>query len=128
MARSTVLTTTLVVMALILGGCATNSPDQGDNINYGEFRQGSEHPAVLMLFGQADDAMQAGNWSAALTYLDQARRIEPRNPYVLYRQAKAVLSAGDSTRAKQLLERARVFANEDDDMLNYLLYELEFQL
>ena len=72
--------------------------------------------------------MQAGNWSAALTYLDQARRIEPRNPYVLYRQAKAVSSAGDSTRAKQLLERARVFANEDDDMLNYLLYELEFQL
>jgi len=47
---------------------------------------------------------------------------------VLYRQAKAYAAAGDSARARQLLERARVFANEDDEMLSYLLYELEFQL
>jgi Flp pilus assembly protein TadD len=81
-----------------------------------------------MLFKQSDNAVQAGNWSAAMTYLDQARRIEPRNPYVLYRQAWASAQSGDTERARQLLERARVFVNKDDDLLNYRLYELEFQL
>jgi Flp pilus assembly protein TadD len=123
-----VRTVVLIAVAGFLAACATTSSQEGASQDYGQYQDGTDHPAVKMLFGQADDAAQAGNWSAALTYLDQARRIEPRNPYVLYRQAKAYAAAGDSARARQLLERARVFAHEDDEMLSYLLYELEFQL
>jgi outer membrane protein assembly factor BamD (BamD/ComL family) len=121
----------LVVISLLLTGlvgCATNDGANKSDADYGQYRDGSEHPAVLMLFKQSDNAVQAGNWSAAMTYLDQARRIEPRNPYVLYRQAWASAQSGDTERARQLLERARVFVNKDDDLLNYRLYELEFQL
>ena len=128
MVPSVVLIAITAGMMSLMAGCASTSIQEGSDKNYGQYRDGSEHPAVLMLFNQADDALQAGNWSAALTYLDQARRIEPRNPYVLYRQAKAVAAAGDTARARQLLERAQVLADEDDEMINYLLYELEFQL
>jgi len=127
MVRSIVLTSAAVVL-LSIQGCATNSSLQEQKTDYGQYSRGSEHPAVLMLFDQSDDALQAGNWSVALTYLDQARRIEPRNPYVLYRQAKAVAAGGDKERARQLLERARVYASTEDEMINYLIYELEFQL
>lgn len=120
----------LVVISLfltVLAGCATQVPISSSD-DYSQYREGSDHPAVLMLFEQSDNAIQAGNWSAALTYLDQARRIEPKNPYVLYRQAWASAQSGDKQRARQLLERARVYANKDDDLLSYRLYELEFQL
>ena len=121
---------TIVLIAVVgfLTACASTSTQDGPTENYGQYQDGTDHPAVKMLFGQADDAAMAGNWSAALTYLDQARRIEPRNPYVLYRQAKTYAAAGDNARARQLLERARVFADDEDEMLSYLLYELEFQL
>jgi len=118
----------LILSMAGLAGCATAPGSPEVTTNYGEYRDGSEHPAVLMLFQQADEAMQAGKPAMALTYLDQARRIEPRNPYVLYRQARAYAVADDNEKARQLLERARVFASSDDEMINYLLYELEFQL
>lgn len=121
----------LVVVSLLLTGlmgCATTEAPSNSADDYSQYREGSEHPAVLMLFKQSDSAIQAGNWSAAMTYLDQARRIEPRNPYVLYRQAWASAQSGDTERARQLLERARVYVNKDDELLNYRLYELEFQI
>lgn len=121
----------LVVVSLLLtglAGCATNVAPSDSVDDYGQYQEGSDHPAVLMLFQQSDNAVQEGNWSAAMTYLDQARRIEPRNPYVLYRQAWASSQRGDTQRARQLLERARVYADKEDELLNYRLYELEFQL
>lgn len=128
MARSMVLITALVGVALLVSGCATNTPSQESYTNVSNTWRGSEHPAVLMLFDQSDMATQVGNWSAALTYLDQARRIEPRNPHVIYRQAKVLVLAGDNARAKQLLDRARVFVGDEDDNLDALLYEIESQL
>lgn len=121
----------LVVISLLLtglSGCATNVAPNDAVDDYGQYQEGSDHPAVLMLFKQSDNAVQEGNWSAAMTYLDQARRIEPRNPYVLYRQAWASAQRGETKRARQLLERARVYADDEDELLNYRLYELEFQL
>ena len=113
----------------LLAGCATtDTSTYGGGEHYGDYAQGSNHPAVITLFQQADMAGQGGNWAAAMTYLDQARRIEPRNPYVLYRQAWVSYQSGDTERARQLLERARVYADPEDDLLAYRLYELSYQL
>jgi len=113
---------------LFLAGCATNNSTQYRGENYSAYPDGTNHPAVITLFDQADAAAQAGNWSAAMTYLDQARRIEPRNPYVLYRQAWTSMQSGDTERARQLLERARVYADPADEQLGVRLYELSYQL
>ena len=113
---------------LMLAGCASNTTTQYSGEDYSAYPDGTNHPAVITLFQQADDAAQSGNWSAAMTYLDQARRIEPRNPYVLYRQAWTSMQSGDTERARQLLDRARVFADPADEQLAYRLYELSYQL
>lgn len=75
--------------------------------------QGEHHPAVASLFAKAEQARQQQLWRKAMTYLDQARQIQPRNPAVFYRQAWVSLQMGDAVRAEQLLQRALVFAGGD---------------
>ncbi|MDF1764282.1 MAG: hypothetical protein P1U57_12810 [Oleibacter sp.] len=126
----------IISMSLTLLACATVNNNGTDGVNgtsnkatdYSQFPLGTDHPAVISLFQQADKAGEEGNWNAAITYLDQARRVEPRNPYVFYRQAWASAQAGDKQRASQLLERARVYTNKDDELLNYRIYKLESEL
>ena len=55
-----------------------------------------------------------------MTYLDQARQIQPRNPAVFYRQAWVSLQMGDAVRAEQLLQRALVFAGGDRELTRRL--------
>jgi predicted Zn-dependent protease len=76
--------------------------------------QGQHHPAVAALFAQAEQARQQRQWQRALTYLDQARQIQPRNAAILYRQAWVSLQLNEANRAEQLLRRALVFSQQPE--------------
>lgn len=82
--------------------------------------QGRHHPAIALLFRQAESARQKNQWYKALKYLDQARQIQPRNAAVLYRQAWVNLRLGQATQAEQLLLRAKVFSRGDNALTRRL--------
>ncbi len=70
---------------------------------------GNHHPAVQVLLTQAEQARQKGNNQQALSYLDRARQIQPRNSAIFYRQAWLNYQLGELQQAQQLLQRAQVF-------------------
>ena len=85
---------------------ASESSEQGDIVRLDE---GNHHPAVQVLFTQAEQARQQGNNQQALSYLDRARQIQPRNSAIFYRQAWLNYKLGELQQAQQLLQRAQVF-------------------
>ena len=87
-------------------GAASDSSKQDDIIRLDE---GNHHPAVQVLLTQAEQARQKGNNQQALSYLDRARQIQPRNSAIFYRQAWLNYQLGELQQAQQLLQRAQVF-------------------
>jgi tetratricopeptide (TPR) repeat protein len=79
---------------------------QGDILRLDE---GEHHPAVQVLLTQAEDARQQGNNQQALSYLDRARQIQPRNSAIFYRQAWLNYQLGELQQSQQLLQRAQLF-------------------
>jgi tetratricopeptide (TPR) repeat protein len=71
--------------------------------------EGEHHPAVQVLLTQAEDARQQGNNQQALSYLDRARQIQPRNAAIFYRQAWLNYQLGELQQSQQLLQRAQLF-------------------
>jgi tetratricopeptide (TPR) repeat protein len=71
--------------------------------------EGEHHPAVQVLLTQAEDARQQGNNQQALSYLDRARQIQPRNSAIFYRQAWLNYQLGELQQSLQLLQRAQLF-------------------
>lgn len=71
--------------------------------------EGDHHPAVQVLLTQAEDARQQGNNQQALSYLDRARQIQPRNSAIFYRQAWLNYQLGELQQSQQLLQRAQLF-------------------
>jgi tetratricopeptide (TPR) repeat protein len=71
--------------------------------------EGDHHPAAQVLLTQAEDARQQGQSQQALSYLDRARQIQPRNSAIFYRQAWLNYQLGELQQAQQLLQRARLF-------------------
>lgn len=72
--------------------------------------QGQHHPAVLALLQKAEQARRQNNWSAAMTWLDQARQIQPRNAGILYRQAWVLSHTGRYDEGEQWLQRGLMFS------------------
>ena len=87
-------------------GAASDSSKQDDIIRLDE---GNHHPAIQVLLTQAEQARQKGNNQQALSYLDRARQIQPRNSAIFYRQAWLNYQLGELQQAQQLLQRAQVF-------------------
>lgn len=75
--------------------------------------EGKHHPAIQYLLSQAEEARQQRDNRQALSYLDQARQIQPRNSAVLYRLAWLNFQTGDLSQAQQLLQRAKLYLNSD---------------
>lgn len=71
--------------------------------------EGEHHPAVQVLLTQAEEARQQGQHQQALSYLDRARQIQPRNSAIFYRQAWLNYQLGELQQVQQLLQRARLF-------------------
>lgn len=69
-------------------------------------------PVIVSLCHKAELARQQQNWNAAMTWLDQARQIQPRNAAVLYRQAWVLLQKGELLDAEGLLQRGLMFAQD----------------
>lgn len=90
------------------------------SIQLASLTEGSHHPAIAALFRQAEAARQQRQWRKALTYLDQARQIQPRNPAVLYRQAWIMMQLDQAPKAEQLLRRAKVFSGGDTALIRRL--------
>lgn len=84
----------------------------------GNFSQGDFHPAVKALLNNAQQAREQQNWSRAMTWLDQARQISPRDPELFLRQAWVALQQGDKPLAKQLAERGLVFSDTDTNRMH----------
>ena len=116
----------VLIGLLALSGCSMQGtlPQQPEDVGYA---YGSEHPAVVSLMQDAQQAAAMNNWSKALSYLDQARRIEPRNPSVLLRQAEAYGAMGEADNARSLLQRARMYAG-DDGQAAAMISQVEAQL
>ena len=75
--------------------------------------EGRHHPAVQVLLSQAEEARQQGNSRQALSYLDQARQIQPRNASIFYRQAWLNYQLGNLSQSQQLLQRAKLYMSTD---------------
>lgn len=106
-------------------GAASDSSKQDDIIRLDE---GNHHPAVQVLLTQAEDARQSGNHQQALSYLDRARQIQPRNSAIFYRQAWLNYQLGELQQAQQLLQRAHVFlrsSNASHDILQRRITALQ---
>lgn len=118
----------LVVLSLVLvlSGCSLQAIRPAEQENLAS-ATGSEHPAVIALMEDASYSGAAGDWRRALSFLDQARRIEPRNPYILLRQAEAYALLGENDTADSLLQRARLFAVGDDRAIE-MIHQLEARL
>jgi tetratricopeptide (TPR) repeat protein len=76
--------------------------------------EGKHHPAIQFLLSQAEEARQQGDNRQALSYLDQARQIQPRNSAILYRLSWLNYQEGDLSQAQQLLQRAKLYLNADE--------------
>ncbi len=125
MARLVVLS--LLVFA-VLAGCSYAPPKpeeaqvspaelpQWQDGMMGPFTEGEHHPAVASLFAKAESARRSYQWRSAMTYLDQARQIQPRNPAIFYRAAWVSLQMGDARQAEQLLQRGLVFAPQNSEL------------
>jgi tetratricopeptide (TPR) repeat protein len=90
--------------------------------------EGKHHPAVQVLLTQAEDARQQGQSQQALSYLDRARQIQPRNSAIFYRQAWLNYQLGELQQAQQLLQRARLFlrsSNASHDILQRRMQALQ---
>jgi tetratricopeptide (TPR) repeat protein len=90
--------------------------------------EGKHHPAVQVLLTQAEDARQQGQSQQALSYLDRARQIQPRNSAIFYRQAWLNYQLGELQQAQQLLQRARLFlrgSNASHDILQRRIQALQ---
>lgn len=120
----------LICVLLWLSGCsplpeigetvlkpAAIDTDQWTSADMAAFNDGAFHPAVSALFSRAQQAREQGQWQRAMTYLDQARQIQPRNAAVFLRQAWVALQMRDFERARQLAQRGLVFSETDKTRL-----------
>jgi tetratricopeptide (TPR) repeat protein len=82
--------------------------------------EGKHHPAVQVLLTQAEDARQQNLNQQALSYLDRARQIQPRNSAIFYRQAWLNYQLGELQQAQQLLQRAGLFLRSSNDSYEIL--------
>ena len=102
-----------------------NSLQQDDILRLDE---GQHHPAVQVLLTQAEDARQQGQHQQALSYLDRARQIQPRNSAIFFRQAWLNYQLGELQQAQQLLQRASMFlrgSNQSAEILQRRIKALQ---
>lgn len=114
------LRASILLPMILIGACSSFIPQQQEQrANNAIWRHdqnvaldiGEHHPAIQSLFAQAQEALSVGKPDAALTYLDQARQIQPNNARVLYRQAWLASTLGKRAAARQLIEKAKRHAH-----------------
>lgn len=71
---------------------------------------------VLALLTTAQKQQAGGDLNGALSSLERAQRIAPREPQVLYRLALVRLAQGDAAQAEQFARRALGYANGRPDL------------
>jgi len=120
----TLLLATMTALLVGLAGCSSvpmDTSETGDSASDlpawqgGELARlddGSHHPAIKALLSRAQQAREAGQWSKVMSYLDQARQIEPRNAGIYYRQGWTSLQMGQPAQAEQLLRRGLLFTSD----------------
>lgn len=133
----------VILISLLLVGCSSRPPlpesveyNQTQSENAFQSRQkvltslsqGQHHPAVAQLFMLAEEHRQTENLARAISYLDQARQIQPRNAQIFYRIAWLEYLRGELDQADQFIRRARVFMRRDkilQQRLDYLSEQIK---
>lgn len=117
-------------LLLTLGACATSpspppvvegeasAPIERDPANpaqSSEANPATPRPtaATAMLLAAAQTASQASNYADAVSYLERAIRIEPRNAALWIELSDAHLASGNTTAANQHVRKAIALAGSD---------------
>ncbi len=83
------------------------------------FYSGSNHqssrmsPAVVALMSESDRNSKAGDLESAVSVLERALRINPRNPMLTYRLAELRIKQGKPRLAEDLAKKAALLASGD---------------
>lgn len=72
-----------------------------------------DSPAVLALMTEADQSSQAGDLEAAVSTLERALRIDPRNPRLTYKLAELRLKQSKPRLAEDLAKKAALLSAND---------------
>ena len=114
----------LVLVALVLAGCAVRppavpveptvvGPDGRPKV-----RHSLDNPAVVALWRDAETARDEGRFEAAATAIERALRIEPGDPVLWSRLAELRLDVGQHVQAENLAAKSNALA-ADNPTLRY---------
>lgn len=70
-------------------------------------------PAVVALISEANQSSKAGDLETAVSTIERALRIDPRNPTLTYKLAKLRLQQSKPRLAEDLAKKAALLANND---------------
>lgn len=112
----------LIVIAW-LAGCATQPPPNRYELPAGQARPGDS--AVAELQRNARAALERGEYSQAVSLLQRAIRIEPRNARSWQELAETYWRSGDLRRCAEMVERSESYRIPGDGLerANLLLRE-----
>ncbi len=92
-------TLTLLLLIIAVTGCSNVA-----------MKPVSHSSASQQLLAQAEAAQQSGDLSGAISHVERAVRIEPRNAYAWHTLATLQLAAGNMNKAEQFARRSNQYA------------------
>ncbi len=126
--RFTVPFVFLFFASLALGGCSSNTvappisevsdraPIERTIATEDVTNQPSTSAATVELLAQANDSLEANDQATAITYLERAIRITPRNPELWTQLAHAHLLDGNLSVAEQHARKAIALSSNDETL------------
>lgn len=97
-----------------LAGCATQPPANRYELPAGQAQPGNS--AVVQLQRDARDALERGEYPQAVSLLQRAIRIEPRNARSWQELAEAYWRGGDLRRCAEMVERSESYRVPGDGL------------
>ena len=79
-------------------------------------RQSSASPAVIALMSRADASSQSGDLETAVSTVERALRIEPRNALLVYKLATLRLEQNKPGLAEDLAKKSALLAGDDTSL------------
>ena len=112
-----------VILAVWLTGCATQTPPNRYELPADEAQPGDS--AVAALQREARNALEREEYAKAVSLLQRAIRIEPRNARSWHELAETYWRSGDLRRCAEMVERSQSYRVPGDGLerANILLRE-----
>lgn len=117
-----------LVFALLLGGCSS-TPDRGqpkiekalpDYVSIdGSIRHEVQDERVVELWKKSDSERQQGQYENALSMLNGALEVAPKDPVLWSRGAEDYLTIGENALAENYASKSNFYAPQDSRALQY---------